>query len=298
LAETNLHQQLKQLYVGGSDQTEHPVGAFRIDAVRHSGDLIEVQTANFAAIRPKLAQLLAERKVILVHPICETRHIVKVDRKTGEAGPRRRSPRRGNWFDAFDELVHLTDLLPSPNLTVELLLTEEEERRYPVNGRRARWRGSFRSERRLVRLLGRKTLKSAEDYLAFLPESLQSPFTTRGVALSLGVGEHVARQIAYCLREMGLLKVAGKIRNNILYVRRDEKQPLTGDGLKRLELRELRRSDWQAYETRIREYYGGRAGAVLAMEERLAELAELLRDTEPDRAETLLEREKHRLRRP
>ena len=297
LAETALHQQLKQLYVGGSDQTEHALEGFRIDAVRHTGDLVEVQTSNFAAIRPKLARLLKRRRVILVHPICGTRFIVWMDQRTGKAGPRRRSPKHGDYADVFEELVYIPDLLSLPNLTIEVVLTEEEERRYPVKGRGPRGRSKFRSERSLLRLLGRKTLKEPDDYRAFLPAGLRSPFTTRGLALSMGVSEYTARQVTYCLRELGLLKPVGKIRNNILYARHDEERTLTGDELKRLEMRELRRSDWQTYEARVRDYYGGKADAVLAMEDQLAELVEILRDTDPERAAVILEREQSRLER-
>jgi len=288
---------LKQLYVGGSDQTEHALEGFRIDAVRHTGDLVEVQTGNFAAIRPKLARLLKQRRVILVHPVCGTRFIVKMDKRTGKAGPRRRSPKHGDYADVFEELVYIPNLLSSPNLTIEVVLTEEEERRYPLRGRGARGRSKFRSERTLLRLLGRRSFKGAHDYLAFLPEDLQSPFTTRGLALSMGVEEYTARQVAYCLREVGLLETVGKIRNNILYARQDEEQELTGDELKRLEMRELRRSDWQTYEARVRDYYGEKADAILAMEDQLAELAETLRDADPERATVLLERERSRLER-
>ena len=43
-------------------------------------------------------------------------------------------------LDLFEELVHFTRVFPHPRLTLEVVLVEIEEWRYPGHGRRRRWR--------------------------------------------------------------------------------------------------------------------------------------------------------------
>lgn len=296
MPETPLHQQLKDLYAGKENLKEHRIGGFRIDAVRNPRELVEIQTANFGALRPKLDRLLKTQNVRLVYPVCKTRYIVSIDHRTKKRGPSRRSPKHGQWIDLFQELVYLADLLPSPNLTLEVLLTEEEELRFRSSGRRVRHdRGDRVSGRRLLRILDRRSLRAGKDFLNFIPSTLASPFSTRGISISLEIDEWQARQVAYCLRAMKLLVAVGKIQNNIFYARAGNNISYKAEELRKVELRELRRSRWPAYKARIRHYYGPSADAILEMEDHLADLADLLRDTSPQRASTLLRRESGRV---
>ncbi|MBI2193510.1 MAG: hypothetical protein HYU36_16155 [Planctomycetes bacterium] len=292
MSETLIHQQLKTLYAGSACRQERAVDGYRIDALLQPNQLVEVQTANFSALRPKLLRLTKSRRVLLVHPICRTLRIVRVDPRTGRASAPRISPRRGRWTDVFQELVSIADLFPSSNLALELLLTEEEERRETGARRRAAGR---MAERTLVRILERRTLRTADDFLAFVPPVLASPFSTRGLALGLDIPEWQARQAAYCLREMRLLMVVGKARNHLLYARTHEARPCSAAEIRRIELRELRRANWLAYRDRLNRYYGPASAEIFKMEDHLAELAELLRETDPRRAAHLLRRERQRL---
>ena len=228
LAETTLHHQLKALYAAAPDQMEQVCDGFRIDAVREDGELVEIQTANFGAIRPKLRRLIRKRKVTLVHPICQTRYIVNVDARTGKVSSRRKSPKHGSWIDVFQELVYLAEILPSPNLSLELLLTEEEERRNPQKRTRRR-RRQAKGERRLIKIHDRRTLQAPEDFLSFIPADTPTPFTTRGLAASMGQKEWIARQVVYCLREMKLIQQIGKLRNHHLYALAGEVNDLDPD---------------------------------------------------------------------
>lgn len=62
LNEKPLHAGLKRWYARPGDRIEVPLGEFLVDIVR--GDLlIEIQTANFSAIRRKLSTLVAHHPV-------------------------------------------------------------------------------------------------------------------------------------------------------------------------------------------------------------------------------------------
>ncbi len=52
-----------------------------------------------------------------------------------------------------------------------------------------------------------------------MPPVLAEPFTTADLAAALSRPRRLAQQMAYCLREMGIIAPVGKHRNAILYVR-------------------------------------------------------------------------------
>ena len=75
LGEKSLHAAIKDWYAQPGDQFEVPVSGYVADLVR--GEiLVEIQTRNFSAIRPKLARLLDEHPVRLLHPIAVNRWLV------------------------------------------------------------------------------------------------------------------------------------------------------------------------------------------------------------------------------
>lgn len=65
----------------------------------------------------------------MVHPIPFEKHIVKLNAVTGEIGKRRKSPKRGSFFDAFFELYKLAEIIEHNNLNILLLLVDTDEYR-------------------------------------------------------------------------------------------------------------------------------------------------------------------------
>jgi len=190
---------------------------YRIDAV--VGDcLIEIQCAGLSAIRPKIKNLVKTRDVLVVKPLCEKKMLLKRKRKGGKIVSKRRSPKSESYYDIFDELVHFTSVFPHPRLTLEILLTEQEEVRLPPL--RKSWRRRPRVEdRRLVSVTGRLTLRDNRDLLKMLPDELPKPFNTSDLAEAAEIPRWLAQKMTYCLRHSGAIKQVGKNRNTILYER-------------------------------------------------------------------------------
>lgn len=218
LREKPLHAALKRWYAEDGDLIEEPVGGFVIDLVRDDV-LIEIQTRGFSSIKRKLATLLEEHPVRVVHPIAVEKWIVKLD-EAGDRSSRRKSPKRGSAVDIFAELVSFPKLVTHPNFTLEVLLTREDEiRRF--DGRRA-WRrkGWVVEERRLLEVVERLVIDSSPAMAAFLPSDMPPEFTTVELADALGRPRRLAQQMAYCLRHAGAIDVVGKRGNAIVYSRR------------------------------------------------------------------------------
>src|SRR5689334_11170246 len=214
LNEKPLHASLKQWYARPGDRFEVPVDGFVIDIVRDDL-LIEIQTRNLSSINAKLRELTRSYTVRLVYPVVQEKWIVRSG-PAGKVAVRRKSPKRGRLEDLFWELVSIPQLLSHPNFSLEVLLIREEEvRRY--DGRR-KWRrkGWALEGRRLVEVMDRRLFGAAADWLAFVPEGLQS-FTTKDLAAVADTNRELAQKMAYCLRQAKMIELIGRQGRANLY---------------------------------------------------------------------------------
>jgi hypothetical protein len=213
-----LHRELKRLYAGPAAQTEVVLDKYRIDAIA-DGTLIEIQHGSLAAIRDKIRKLLESHPVLVVKPIVARKVLVKQHDREGEVHSRRTSPKRGTLLDIFDDLVYFTRVFPHPRLTLEVVLVEVEEWRYPGHGRRRRWRRGDHvvADQKLVSVGASTRLRAAKDLISLVPGKLPREFHTGHLAERADVPRHVAQRIAYCLREMRAVEQVGKTGNALLY---------------------------------------------------------------------------------
>jgi hypothetical protein len=219
--ETSLHRQLKAHYAGAGGLQEVVCQGYRIDAV--CGDeLVEIQHGSLAAIRDKIRRLLRKHRVRVVKPIVASKLLVKLDSRGGFELNRRRSPKRGVLLDVFDELVYFTRVFPHERLTLEVVLVDVEERRYPGCGKRRRRRpeSDFQIEDQLLeKIVSTHSFATNADLMRLLPRRLPAEFHTGHLAERLKTPRSIAQRIAYCLREMRAVRVVGKSGNAILYAK-------------------------------------------------------------------------------
>jgi hypothetical protein len=215
MTEYSLHSEIKDWYIVSGDEIEVKVEDFIVDILRGKL-LIEIQTGNFSAIKKKLFKLLLNNQVRLVYPIAKLKWIVHVSR-SGEFVRRRKSPKKGKLTDLFYELIHTPSLIKDRNFSLEVLLIEEEELR--CNDSRGRWRrkGASVNDRKLLNVFDRVVFKDSQDFLEFLPKELDEYFTNKVLALKLGISIKLAQKITYCLRKMGVISIAGKKSNELLF---------------------------------------------------------------------------------
>ncbi len=209
LTEKSLHASLKRYFALPGDELEAPIAGFVIDIVR--GDqLIEIQTGGFTPLRRKLATLLAAGyHVHLVHPIAAAKWIVRAAAAGGRPS-RRKSPRRGRSLDIFYELVRIPHLLADPALTIEVVLTHEEEVRLDDGQGSWRRKGWSIADHRLLEVIDSQVFRTPEDYLACLPTDLPRPFTNKTLAAQLAVPIWLAGKMTYTLEKAGWLERTGK----------------------------------------------------------------------------------------
>ena len=214
--ETSLHRELKEFYCDDDDGREVLVRGYRIDAVV-DGTLIEIQQASLAALRRKTRALLETHPVVVVKPLSALKTIIRLKRRNGPVASRRTSPRHETVHDIFQDLVHFVDVYPHPQLTLEVLLTEQEETRIPKRKRWFRSKDYTVADRRLLAVRSRHTFQTARDLAQLLPAGLDQHFTTADVARLAKIPRWLAQKMAYCLRQTGAITIAGKRRNAVLY---------------------------------------------------------------------------------
>ena len=217
MGEKSLHDSVKLWYSREGDEIEKEVDGYVVDVVR--GDLlIEVQTANFSAIRDKLRRLVRAHPVRLVHPISERKWIVRVDGDGETVLSRRRSPKKGRVEDVFYELVYMPNLLAEENMSLEVLLVHSED--VLIDDGRGSWRRRRWSihDRRLLDVVDQVRFNGPEDLLDLLPVDLPEKFTSREVAEALSLRPAAAQKMTYCLRKMGVLREAGRRGRALQYL--------------------------------------------------------------------------------
>lgn len=216
LREKPLHASLKKWCSRKGDRFEVKVDRYVIDVVREDL-LIEIQTRGFSSMKKKLNRLLElGHRVRIVHPISVTKTIVRLG-DDGEILGRRKSPKHGSPLDVFGELVSFPDLINHEGLELQLALTIEDEYRTHDPTKAWRRKGWVIQERRLVEVTGVVDIRTPADLVALLPEVLPEGFTTADIAAATGCPRRVAQQVAYCLRHMGAIEIAGKTGNAIEY---------------------------------------------------------------------------------
>ena len=216
--ESSLHSSIKDWYRHEGDRLEAKVDGYVIDILR--GDLlIEIQTANFSAIKTKLLHLLNRHRVRLVYPIAIQKWIIHKSSSSEDTFGRRKSPKRGCLTDVFNELIRIPSLFSNGNLSIEVLMIEEEE--IWRNDGKGSWRrkGASIEDKKLIRVLETKIFENKTDFLNFLPKDLQDPFSNRNLAENLGIHINQSRRMTYSLRKIGAIVQVGKDRNQMLFTR-------------------------------------------------------------------------------
>ena len=214
--ESSLHNSIKKWYLHPEDRLECRVDGFVVDIMRDEL-LIEIQTRNIGAISKKLKKLAKNHKIKLVHPIAVEKWITKLSYPEEEVLSRKRSPKKGQLTDIFDELVKAADLISEENITIEILFIKVEEFRIMDGMGSWRRKGWSIKDRALLEVTDIVEFDDKHEFMKFIPEQLEQPFTNKDLAAALKIKAPKAARITYTLKKNGLICETGKKGNSILY---------------------------------------------------------------------------------
>lgn len=216
LSEKTVHAILKNYYEPDEDYHEIPVNGYVADIYR-DGNIIEIQTSNFNKLRNKLDVFLNDYQVTVVYPMPYIKWLSWLDEETGYIGPKRKSPKKGNPYEAFYQLYKIKSYLTNPNIRIKIVMMNMEEIRLLNGWSKDKKKGSSRFDRIPTEIVEEIDLYSLEDYMQMVPIELAETFCSKDYAkashLSIGMAQTALNILTYT----GTVKRIGKRGNEILY---------------------------------------------------------------------------------
>lgn len=216
LGEKTIHAVLKNYYAPDCEMQEIPIENFVADIFTGT-EIIEIQTRSFNVMRRKLDTFLKQYPVTIVHPIPRIKWVSWIDEETGEASPKRKSPKKGNPYQAFVELYKIRPFLKNENLHFKFALIDMEEYRLLNGWSRNKKRGSERFDRIPLEFVEEVCIDRREDYMQFVPFDLPEPFTSREFAKCAKIPMRLANVVLLILTDLSVVTRVGKQGNCYLY---------------------------------------------------------------------------------
>jgi hypothetical protein len=216
LSERGVHRYLKERYSSGESYAREAAVDGKIADIARYGrsgkalEVIEIQTRALHKLIPKVRALASSRKVRVVYPVAVELSIVTLG-ESGEivSGPRK-SPKKGDVWSLFDELVRATGLLEIPKASIEVAFIRAEEVRVRDGSGSWRRKGVRIAGREVTAFIGSRRFSRPADWAALIPESLGERFVSAEFAAAAGIGPARARRALYCLAVAGAVARAGK----------------------------------------------------------------------------------------
>tara|TARA_B110000014_G_C20100324_1_gene577463 strand:- start:744 stop:1256 length:513 start_codon:yes stop_codon:yes gene_type:complete len=149
-------------------------------------------------MKKKLVNLLQEFPIRIIYPVALEVLLVKPDKKS------RKSPKKGDVFSIFEELVSIPEFISDPNLSFDVVYVSVTKiQKYDPSMRRNR--GGYRTvNTELSEIHSIQNFQGIADFLNLLPEGLPKVFTTSDLATIGNIPRQKAQQIAYCFRKAGV----------------------------------------------------------------------------------------------
>ncbi|MDY6328179.1 MAG: hypothetical protein SPL51_01710 [Lachnospiraceae bacterium] len=216
LSEKTVHAILKNYYEPDEDYHEIPVNGYVADIYR-DGNIIEIQTANFNKLRNKLDVFLNDYQVTVVYPMPYIKWLCWLDEETGYIGPKRKSPKKGNPYEAFYQLYKIKSYLTNPNIRIKIVMMNMEEIRLLNGWSKDKKKGSSRFDRIPTEIVEEIDLYSLEDYMQMVLIELAETFCSKDYAKAAHLSIGMAQTALNILTYTGTVKRIGKRGNEILY---------------------------------------------------------------------------------
>ena len=215
LSEKTVHAVVKHYMEPNEDYHEVPLEGFVADIFREDA-VTEIQTAHFNVLRRKLDKFLPLYPVTIVYPIPAVKWVIWVDPGSGAEVSRRKSPKKGSPYQAFNELYKIKSYLGDPNLRILFLFIDMEETRLLDGWSRDKKRGATKYDRIPLELVDEMLFERVEDYRMMIPPEL-SGFTTREYAKSTKIPLSHAQTALNIFYYLNVVKRNRKKGNSYLY---------------------------------------------------------------------------------
>ena len=217
LSEKTMHLAFKYFFEENTDFHEVAVGKHFADIMR-DGHITEIQTRNFCSFRKKLAAVSESHTVTVVHPVIKDKRLFWTDPESGEIDGGRISPKHGDIFSVFRELVYIRELLQRDTLSFCFPVVNCDEYKILCGRGRERKKGSVRKSLIPTELLGFYEFDTAFAFAGLLPECKEEFLTVKSVSKLIGKTAAAARPFVNVLMYLDILEKDGKDGRSIRYI--------------------------------------------------------------------------------
>ena len=216
LSEKTLHAVLKHYYAPDEDMHEIPIENYVAD-IYTGTEIIEIQTRAMNRMRKKLEAFLPLYPVTIVYPIPRQKWLLWINEETGEVSQKRKSPKKGNVYQAFIELYKIRPFLSNPNLRLRLDLIDMEEYRLLNGWSKDKKKGSERYDRIPTVFVEEICVNDIRDYMQLIPYELPKQFTVKEFAKCVQIPVRLAGIILLIFNDLKLVNRVGKSGNSYIY---------------------------------------------------------------------------------
>lgn len=220
LSEKTVHAILKNYLQPDEDHQEIPIENFVADIYKDE-EIIEIQTRQFDRLRRKLESFLNLYPVTVVYPIPRTKWLIWIDEENGELTEKRKSPKKGSYYTAFQELYKIKMFLKHPNLRLKLILLDIEEYRLLNGWSKDKKKGSSRYDRIPTEIIEEADITCLQDYMQFVPYDLPENFTVKDFSKATHTSLRDAGVTVNILSHVGVIEQTGKKGKAYLYRAKD-----------------------------------------------------------------------------
>lgn len=214
--EKTVHAIFKNYYEPDEDKHEIPIDRYVAD-IYTGQEIIEIQTRQFNRMRDKLTAFLPLYPVTIVYPIPREKWLIWIDEESGELSNKRKSPKKGNPYQAFIELYKIKMFLKEPNLRLKLVLVDMEEYRLLNGWSRDKKKGSTRYDRIPLQITEEVKILCTQDYMQFVPAELEEDFTVKEFAKAAHIPAKLAQTVVNILYYVEVIERTGKQGKAYLY---------------------------------------------------------------------------------
>lgn len=220
LSEKTVHAVMKNFLEPDESYHEIKIEGYFADIARE-GNIIEIQTRSFNALRNKLEVFLKRGSVTVVYPIPYIKWLCWINEETGEVSKRRKSPKKGCIYESFFELYKIKQYLTDPNFHLELVLINLEESRLLNGWSQDKKKGSTRYDRIPTELKEEIFIDSPQDYGKLIPDGLGENFTVKEYKEAAKVSSNIAGKALNVLKYVGAVEQVGKRGREYVYERKE-----------------------------------------------------------------------------
>ena len=219
LGEKTLHAIIKSFIEPDTQYHEQNVGRFVADICKN-GEITEIQTRNFSALRNKLSAYTPKYRVNIVYPIAAKKYISWIDPENGDVSERHKSPKQGKPWDILYELYALRPVMPLEGVRFTLLFCNIDEfRLLSGRSRDKKHFGASRYERIPTELVNIMTLEKTADFAALIPSVLGDRFTAAEFAKAAKMTRRTAGYALQTLVTLGVIEHTDTVNKAYIYKR-------------------------------------------------------------------------------